>query len=376
MARWAISNGHTVSVACGLAEGVSLSGWPEQIEFTPLAMETQIFQPAGDLRLIKSIGHLVTKFRPDVVHFLTIKPILYGGLALSVLVPAKQRRSILSVWTFAGLGKVFEPSTSPFRWLRRTLIANVLKLTGRLTRSLATFENSGDCERLVSFGCVPKARAYEFMGTGLDLDSFHYDPKIKAERLKVDPRPIVLMATRLINEKGVDTFLEVAASFKAQGQNVRFLLAGLPVKRNSDAVDIRDIERAVERGEIEFLGGINQDEMPKLLNEADIFCLPTRLLEGFPRALLEAAAGGCALIGSDQPTIRRLIIPKETGWVLPYPDGQSLEACISSALDDIDRTRQFGKNAVDLVHSLPITNKAVLTKIFDVYQDNLPSNDR
>ena len=111
--------------------------------------------------------------------------------------------------------------------------------------------------------------------------------------------------------------------------------------------------------------------MPALLQSVDVVCLPTQLSEGFPRILIEAEACGCALIGSDQPSIRQIVMEGETGWLLNSNKVEELALKMTYAANNIDITRLAGKKAAHYVKNLPFDNKAVFDKFSDIYSELL-----
>ena len=361
------ARGHTVTVAAGNIEEAPLDGWPQNIRLVPLELDKHSFRPLHDLKLIWHIRRLMAEEQPQVVHCFTIKPILMAGLAFAL----RSRRTAGSlVWTFAGLGKVFDNPKTPYLKFRKWLVAQSLKMISVFNGAHATFENQADRDSLVAAGVIPDNRAKAIMGTGIDLEHYRLpDFEHGADHEQASDVPLTfLMATRLIGEKGVDNFLKVAAQCKANGAAARFVLAGMADHANPDVISQDVIDEAVDAGTIEFAGAVSQADMPALLGSADIFCLPTRLREGFPRALLEAASCGVALIATDQLPMRTLIKPGQTGWLVNPPDAAHLQEAVDRALDDPVATRQMGKNARTLVEQLPVDCDSVTDGFLQAYQ--------
>ena len=361
-----LRDGHRITVAAGVTEGVSMEGWPENIPVISLDLDRHHLRLMGDTKLVFRLRSLVRDLQPDVVHCITIKPILFGGLACA-LCAASERQKTRLVWTFAGLGKVFEQDNSFTAGLRRFIVRSCLGLVARRTDAVATFENEADRQAIVESGIISAERSHALMGTGIDLDVFARNRTAKGP-------PVFLFASRLIGEKGVDTYLSAAAKLRAEGANARFLLAGVFHEANPDAFDKTLLQQAARLGEIEFLGPVSQDDMPELLNSVDVFCLPTRLREGFPRSLLEAAACGAAMIATDQMPMRVLIKPGETGWLLGEASTAQLCEAMKDALRDVERTRRMGKSAHDLVHELPVDCTAVKAAFLAVYDAQVISS--
>lgn len=361
--------GNQVSVVSGNCEGVDMTGWDERINVYPLNLDKHRFRPRTDTRLVLRLRKLMKTIEPDIVQCVTIKPILYGGLAATLCRFTASKPKLL--WTFAGLGKVFEPTHSFPKILRRKLVAYALRFVRAVTKSWATFENNADRQFMIDNKVVAGDRAVALMGTGIDTDHFspgEADTNTEAQ----DDAPLVFyMATRLIGAKGVHEFLTAAKHLNADNANCRCVLAGLVDTKNPDAVPEESIMTAVERGDIEYLGAVAQQDIPKTLRAADVFCLPTRLREGFPRALLEAASCGVAIIATDQPPMRTLVPSDKTGWLIEPPTVEELEAKMRLALAQPDLTRQMGRNARELVDSLPVDAPSIAKGFAKVYEGAL-----
>lgn len=359
--------GHEVVVASGSVKPGVPEGWHGAITLVPLNVDSHRFNGAHDTRLTLEIARLIRREKPDIVHAFTIKPVLYGGLALALSRLRRVGRPLRMIWTFPGLGKIFESRNGRLKSLRRKLVVNALRFVADRFDVIATFENEADRLEAVSQGIVPAERAVRVMGAGIDLNHFQPVPEATGQPSSRDGPLVFLMSSRLINEKGIDTFVQAARHLHDLGIRAEFRLAGIHAQDNPDATDMRLIEKAVSEGALQFLGTVGQADMPALLSACDVVCLPTRLREGFPRALLEAAACGCALIASDQPSIRTLIQPERTGWLLDEPSVDALQDAVSEAVSDPDGTRRFGREALSLVRSLPVSDQAIQKAFADIY---------
>ena len=358
----ALSDGNEVVVASGYCTALARTNLNPAIKLVELELERHKFNVLIDFVLLITLVKTILQFKPQVIHCITIKPILYGGWA-AVLAKIWGRHSSV-VWTFAGLGKIFEPTIGWKHSFRRSIVANSLRLVSSLTPIQATFENEADMQTFVSKKIVSQANSHCMMGTGLDLE--HYTDKNRKPR---DPnQPIrFLLASRLIYGKGVRTYLELASLYHSATPRATFKLAGIIEKTNPDAVNIAEIVNAHNKGSIEFIGEVSQEDMPDLLSKTDVFCLPTRLNEGLPRSLLEAAACGIALIAPDQPSMRQIVIPNQTGWLMDVADINNLKQAVDDALSDESKVSAFGKNARSHLELLPVNSNAIWQVFKNIY---------
>lgn len=361
LAKYMVAAGHQVTVATGELHDLNPENWNHEIDLVELSVDRHKLSPITDIKMLWSLTKLIQETNADVVHCFTIKPILIGGIAIML---ARKHQANL-VWTFAGLGKIFEEGNSIFHKLRQKIVVSVLRTMGRRKRLQASFENASDRETLIEHKIFSHENATVIMGTGIDLRQ--YSPSSAARKSSSDVLTFV-MAARLIKSKGVDTFLAMARHFSEKNSPCRFVLAGIWDETNPDGIDKSEIDRAVSDGDLEFVGSVSQSEMPALLNGADVFCLPTRLSEGFPRSLLEAASCGLAMIATDQAPMRTLIKPSQTGWLVKDGARDGFIAAAENALENSKTTREFGQQARQLVEKLPVDTQSI-NREFEILYD-------
>lgn len=352
LAKYMAAAGHQVTVATGELYDINPENWDHKIDLVRLSVDRHKLSPLTDITMLWTLVKLIKKTNADVVHCFTIKPILIGGIAIMLA----RKHQVNLVWTFAGLGKIFEDGNSIFHKMRQKAVVSALRIMGRRKRLQGSFENASDRESLIERKVFPRENATVIMGTGIDLQ--HYSPSPAARENSSDELTFV-MAARLIKSKGVDTFLAMARHFSEKNSRCRFVLAGIWDETNPDGIDKSEIDRAVSDGDLEFVGSVLQSEMPALLRAADVFCLPTRLREGFPRSLLEAASCGLAMIATDQPPMRTLIKPSQTGWLVKEGEFDGFLAAVDNALENSQTTREFGQQARQLVEKLPVDTQSV-----------------
>ncbi|MDF1610264.1 glycosyltransferase [Hoeflea sp. YIM 152468] len=354
-----LERGHDVSLCAGGNSG-SASQLPDGIHFIPVTLNQHHLDPLSDLKLTAQYAHIVAETRPDAVHCFTIKPNLYMALALASRRLMRKKTPRL-VQTFPGLGKVFEPSTGAATSFRRWIVAILLRASCSLLDRSVTFENAFDRDVMVQAGIVDAAHAHVIAGAGLDLDTYVPPPVQRKGELSF------LFASRLLNAKGVDTFLEVAKTVRSDTGAASFLIAGKPDPHNPDQFDMAQLYAAQDRGEISYLGPLTSSQMVAALQDADVVCLPTRLREGFPRILAEAAACGCALIASDQPAIRQILRQPENGWLIDPADARDLTAAVRQCLADPDRIRAMGMANAIAIRRLPVDDTSVSSAFRALY---------
>ena len=160
-------------------------------------------QPLDELCALVSLIRLYRRLRPTLVHHIGLKPTLYGGIAARISgVPAV-------VNTLTGLGHLFTTRTVKTRVLR-SIVARGLRFSFRHQNHRVIFQNPDDRDCLIASGIVPGDRAVLIKGSGVNLSLFTPEPE-------PDGPPVVLMASRLLWEKGVGEFVTAARALRARG---------------------------------------------------------------------------------------------------------------------------------------------------------------
>jgi glycosyltransferase involved in cell wall biosynthesis len=351
IALMARERGVEVHIACGEGSGVEdilAHGLP----FHPLPLTRTPLAPVRDLRALAAMVRLYRKLRPDIVHHVTLKPVLYGSIAARIAhVPAV-------VNAFAGLGYTFSGAT-PLARLRRRLIEWLLARSLRLRRQTVIFENQDDRTLLTEAGAVPQASARVICGIGVDTSVYRPTPEPAG--------PVcVLLASRMLREKGVEEFVAAAQRLKARGVHARFILAGTPDPFNPGSIPETQLETWSESGAVEWRG--HQSDMPAVLAASHIVCLPTFYREGVPRILLEGAACARALVTTDMPGCRDIVQHGINGLVVPAHDVDRLaDALERLILDPALRARlgAAGRALVERQFALPL----ILEQFWQIYSD-------
>jgi glycosyltransferase involved in cell wall biosynthesis len=213
----------------------------------------------------------------------------------------------------------------------RRFVAFVLKalLRRSLKQGLVIVQNPDDAEALARMG-VDRARIRLIPGAGVDTERF--SPRPEPEGV-----PVVMLASRLLWDKGVGEFVEAARRLKGRG---RFVLVGAPDPHNPASVTEADLRAWREEGVIEWWGA--QEDMPATLNAAHIICLPS-YREGMPKVLLEAMACGRPVVTTDAPGCRDCVADGDNGLLVPVRDAQALAVAIERLLDDAALRRRMGQ---------------------------------
>ena len=287
--------------------------------------------PVRELAAIMSLCRLMKRLHPDLVHLVTIKPVLYGGLAARLAgVPAV-------VAAVSGLGTVFVS-----RGGRAGLVRRVVGVLYRLAlghRNLAViFQNPDDRAALTRIGAVEAHQTRLIRGSGVALEDCPLVPEPEG-------RPVVTMAARLLREKGVVEFVEAARLLAKRGVEVRFRLIGSPDPGNPTSITPEELAIWRDEGLVELPGYRN--DITAQYAQSHIVCLPS-YREGLPKSLVEAAACGRAVVTSDVPGCRDAIEPGKSGVLVPARDAVALADAIQRLVEDGEQRRAMGRAGREL----------------------------
>jgi glycosyltransferase involved in cell wall biosynthesis len=303
------------------------------IRFFALPIDRGGTHPLRDALTLGALVAVYREFRPNLVHHVTIKPVLYGSLAARLVGVDGVVNAV------SGLGYAFIPRPADLR--RHKALRGALRaayrgaLAGRRTRVI--FQNEDDRESFVRAGLVEANRTKLIRGSGVDLEAFKPAPLPSGDF-------VALVPSRLLWDKGVGEFVEAARRLKASYSRARFVLLGRIDPGNPAAIPEGEVRRWVEEGVVEWWEARQHADMPEMYGRAHVVVLPS-YREGLPLALAEAAAAGRAVITTDVPGCRDTILDAETGWLIKPRDADSLVAALDAAMTNLTRLREMGARA-------------------------------
>ena len=350
IATAAIEKGFAVHVAYGATDfGDKPPNSSIQYHYVPLARGG--LHPFREARSLVSLVQLFRDLRPDLVHLVTLKPVIYGGIAARVCrVPAV-------VSALAGLGSLFSDNPSVKLRTAKHAVLPLIRLALRHPNQTVIFQNSFDREQILSLTGMDSDRTRLITGSGVDFRVCPYLP---------EPRgPVtVMMASRLIRDKGVMEFVEAARHLHRRGVTARFVLIGAADPGNPSSVPLSQVDEWRREGVVELLG--HRTNVPELFSEANIVVLPS-YREGLPKTLLEAAACGRAIITTDVPGCRDAVEPGISALLVPPRDPGALADAIQRLVIDEPLRRAMGQNGREIARKR-FAIEMVVSAHLEIYQ--------
>ena len=303
---------------------------------------------AADIGAYRRLHNIYRKWQPALVHHFHAKPVVFGSLAAyRALGDAVQ-----VVNTITGLGHAF---------ITGGLSAQMAGLGYKfaLPRTAATiFQNKDDRALFYERGWVQKHQARLITSSGVDTERFSFIDRHGRD----GSRPVIVMLGRLLRQKGILEFVEVADRILQRWPEAKFLIAGEEDLVHPDAVAL---EWLLKQKSVEFLGRLT-DVVP-VLTRADLLLFPS-YREGVPRVVLEAAAMGLPTVGFNVPGVREVVSDGQTGYLVPYRDVYALTECVTRLLENEFLRLRMGRKARKMVaDSFEVS--VIEEQYFKVYRD-------
>ena len=293
-----------------------------------LKMDRGGMNPLRDMMTLLYLLRLYRRWRPDVVHHVTIKPVLYGTFA------ARLSGVMRVVNAISGMGHLF--TIGGWRSLLGLVLYRVLL---RHPNMAVIVQNRDDLAFFGGSGLVAAENLVLIPGSGVDLAQF----KPASRSAEDEARPLIVQTCRMLADKGVREFIQTAGMLRDRYPAARFVLVGAPDPGNPTAIPKAELNAAAASGAIEWWG--ERADVAEILARATIYCLPSYYREGIPKSLIEAAAAGLPLIAADSAGCRDLVRDGENGLLVPPRDAGALAVAIARLLDDPELRERLGKAA-------------------------------
>jgi glycosyltransferase involved in cell wall biosynthesis len=221
-------------------------------------------------------------------------------------------------------------------------------------------QNPDDRAALVDLG-ISEARIVLIPGSGVDTDALPPLPEPDG--------PITYgFAGRLLTDKGIRALVAAHGIVRRQGLETNLLIAGNPDPANPASVSLQEVNEWTKRPGITWLGHIN--DISSLWRRCHFAILPSHR-EGLPGSLMEAAACGRAMIATDAPGCREIVIDDQTGLLVPIEDPQALARAITTLATSPELRTRYSRAARELVVS-KLSAKIIGSSIVRLYDELAP----
>ena len=284
-----------------------------------------IIQELGTLNFL---WKLYKREKPDVVHHVGMKTILWGTLA------AKFDKVKGVVNAISGLGGFFAEEN---KGLMANLMPKVLKFSHNRKNLLCIFQNNEDKGLYVKNGIIKEDQARFIKGSGVELDVFCYTPEPSEGKLRV------ILTARMIVEKGVFILAEAAERLRSKyGNTVEFLLVG-GLDDHPGAITKDQLDSVCDGSYIQWLG--YRTDVKELLQSSHIVAFPSYYMEGLPKSLIEADAIGRPVITCNSVGCKETVIDGYNGYLIPTKNVDALVEKLDLLLSDSSLRKEMGRNS-------------------------------
>ncbi len=297
------------------------------LAWAPLRLSRSGTRPWTEAMTIASLYGTYRRLRPDLVHHVTSKPVLYGT-------PVARLAGVRAVVNaIAGMGLYFSHDSSGSRVLR-SVLAMGYRTALRHKNMRVIFQNETQQQEFARRGWVRADQSVLIRGAGVDTQAF--------SPAKTAPGgvPLVVFVSRMLYSKGVAEFVGAAHRLRGEGVNARFALIGDADPDNPGSVNESQLRAWNDEGAVEYWG--RREDVADVLRSAAIACLPTYYPEGVPKSLIEAAACGLPIVTTDIPGCRELVSDGVNGLIVPFKQVEPLAAAVRTLLDDPSLRARMG----------------------------------
>jgi glycosyltransferase involved in cell wall biosynthesis len=330
----------------------------EGFRLIPIRLARGSTNIASEFLTILELMNIYRRERPDIVHQVALKPVLYGTWAAKIVgVP-------IVVNLLAGITEKFHAQ----RW-KSLILGKLVEFGYRLAfwrmNQITIFQNVTDMQKFLERGIVKKSNVELIRGSGVDTSRFVDSPES-------DNAPVVALASRMLWAKGVGEFVEAAKQFRTEGIKCRMVLVGSADSESPDAVPEATLKSWQAEGIVEWWG--HRGGMPEVYSQAHIVCLPS-YHEGAPKVLLEAASCGRAIVTTDVSGCKEIVRHGENGLLVAPKDPAALAGALKTLIQNPDLRRQMGRRGRQIVLE-EFSDEIVVGRTMALYRRLLSGNAR
>lgn len=294
--------------------------------------------------------------KPDIVHHVGLKTILWGTLA------AKLSRVHGVVNAVSGLGIFFSVENKS---LLSKVLPKVLRFSHRRNNLAVIFQNDEDKFLFLKHHIIKENQAYMIKGSGVNLQQFCYTPEPDSGKIKI------LLTARMIVEKGIFILTDAAIRLKEKYQDkVQFLLCG-GLDDNPKAIKEDELKNVCDGEYIQWLG--YRTDVLRLLKDCHIVAFPSYYKEGLPKSLIEAAAIGRPIITTNSIGCKETVIEGYNGYLIPIRDSITLADRLDLLIEDKELRQKMGRNSRCLAEK-DFSIENVVTKHMEIYKILMTGN--
>lgn len=283
-----------------------------------------------DFRVILTLRKLQKSKLPTIVHSFTLRCIFLSTMAGLFGSPYR------NVHSFTGMGFLFSQKSVTKNQFAKFLLG-LVSVPLRFKSNRVIVQNPDDF-KLLAKTFIPPTSITLIPGSGVDIKHFS---KNKYANLTAQQNVTVLIATRILADKGIHEFIEAAKIIGQCKPLIKFLIAGKIDEGNPSSIKQSEVDAWKALPNIDFLG--HQENMLAVYRRSDIVVLPS-YREGLPKTLIEACSCGLPIIATDVPGCNHVVQDGENGFLVPIRDAKNLAEKIVFLSKSFSLRERMGKN--------------------------------
>lgn len=281
-----------------------------------------------ELKAFYFLYRLYKTEKPDVVHHVGLKTILWGTLA------AKFANVNGVVNAISGLGGFFAEDNQS---LLSRVLPTVLRYSHQRKNLFVIFQNQENRQLYLNHHIIKVNQARFIKGSGVDLEDFCYAQEPSEGKI------VVLLTARMIVEKGIFVLIDAAERLRSDyGNKVEFWIAG-GLDDHPGAITKKQMVKACDGKYIKWLG--RREDVKELLKQCHIFVFPSFYMEGLPKSLIEACAIGRPIVTTRSIGCKDVVEDGVNGYLVPVKDAKALAEKLKVLIDDKDLRLRMGKES-------------------------------
>ena len=277
---------------------------------------------------IFQIFFLIRKIKPTIIHLISLKPVIFGGF-VALISPINSM-----VISITGLGSMFLKKGIFYR-IRENIFNLFYRIIFLFPNLKVILQNRSDLNYLIKNAKLKKNKTEIIRGSGVDLKSLKFSEIPKRE-------PIIVMASRIIADKGIFEYIKSIQYLKKHNFEGKFYLVGDIDYKNPSAIKKSTINYWHKKKIITYVK--HQKKISTFIKKSTIIVLPS-YREGFPKILMEAAACGRPVVTTNVPGCKDVIIKNITGVLVPPKNHILLAKAIKNLCDNRKKLETIGKAA-------------------------------
>lgn len=299
------------------------------IHFINLSISRSGTNPFKEFKTLINFFNVYKKINPDVVHHITLKPVIYGSIIAKLL----RIRGVVNA--ISGLGYNFTKGRQSY--VQKAMLY-IMRFGFSRKNLVVIFQNENDQDELTDLGIINSSNEIVgIKGSGVDLQKYYESPFPAFNRI------IILLPSRMLWDKGIKELREASNILKEKYSNkVEFILSGLADEDNKAGVPAFYMKSWDDGEYVKWIG--YQKNMFKIYQNSHIVVLPS-YREGMPKSLLEACAVGRAIVTTNAIGCKETVDEGVNGFKVPVASSTDLANALEELINNHDLIKQMGHNS-------------------------------